>query len=140
MADPVRSLGKTAVFRLDAAADLLRAPARGAGGWGLVIKVEAGEGWHQAVLRTIRALPGADQERLKGLVDWVQDYGADDEPPRPREAFVPAPHRPLAPPVPAAESTSTASYMDEEFFPSPDDDAVMQALASIEAVAERPRY
>lgn len=134
VADPARPLGPKAAFRLDAAADLLQAPARGAGGWGMVIKVQAGESWHQAVLRNINAMSPADQDRLKGLVDWVQDYELGAMP------------APAARPAPVASAPAMAPENDPDLLPLDlefaqyDDEAVAMALMSVEDFQSvRPR-
>lgn len=134
MAEKAKPLVTLAAFRLDAAADLLQAPARGAGGWGMVIKVEASESWHQAVLRTIRGMPQADQDRLKGLVDWVQDYEHGSVP------------RPVMRNAPVAQKPARAPVSDPDLLPhypaasSYDDEAAEMAMMSVEEFEPvRPR-
>ena len=134
MAEVVRTLNAAAAFRLDVAADLLQAPGRGAGGWGAVIKVEAGETRHQAILRTIRAMPQAEQDRLRGLVDWVQEYemGASSVPAARPESVPQSPRR-------SPENDLDLAPLDEDFN-TYDDDAVSMALMSVEeAQGARPR-
>lgn len=121
MVDAVRTMGKKALRRLDAAAAMLQAPRQGAGGWGMVIQVEAGETWHQAVLRTVRALPQADQDQLKALVDWVDDYELAAEP------------APAARPSPVQVIPQDPDLLPvEQDFSVYDDEAVEMALMSIE--------
>jgi hypothetical protein len=68
-------LSDRAASRLVAAGRLLQAPPA-VGGWGQSIRRQEGESYPQAVLRSISALPPVDQARLRGLVDWVEDYEA----------------------------------------------------------------
>ena len=134
MAEANRVLSPKAAFRLDAAADLLQAPVRGGGGWGLVIKVQAGETWHQAVLRTIKEMPQAAQAHLKGLVDWVEDYerGATAKPAL-------RPPAPAAAPAPVRVETATVALPDDSYAEG-DEDAVAMAMLSVEEFeTDRPR-
>jgi len=126
VAELTKVYGKVAAFRMDVAANLLQAPARGAGGWGVVIKVEAGKTWHQAVLRTISGMSLAEQGRLKALVDWVQDYemGA-----APAAALRPVPVGVIPAKLPEREPLLLPS---EEEFTRYDDEAVSMALMSVE--------
>jgi hypothetical protein len=124
-------MGHKAALRLDAAAAMLQAPVQGAGGWGKVIQVQPGEIWHQAVLRTIKSMPLAEQDRLKGLVDWVQDYelGTMSTPVA----------RPAPAPVPEAQIRAALLPIEDDFS-SYDDAAVEMALMSVESLnSNRPR-
>lgn len=135
MAEVVTPLGKKAIFRLDAAADLLQA--RGAGGWGLIIQAHAGEAWHQAVLRTIRSLPQGDQLRLKGLVDWVQDYELGAPARAPVHSFA-APLPPVTQLVAEHPPAVDGGEYELDDAMDLDEEAAMMAMASVTEFLERP--
>jgi hypothetical protein len=125
VADPTRTMSRKAQRRLDAAAAMLQAPRQGAGGWGMVIQVQPGETWHQAVLRVIQGMPKTEQDQLKSLVDWVDDYELAPEPERPA--------RPALTYSGRSQPDSGAQSIDQE-FDSLGDDAVEMALLSVEDI------
>lgn len=133
-----RKPGKVGAQRLNAAAALLRAP-RQAGGWALDVRPAAGETQEQAVLRVIRSLPVEDQSVLKSMVDWVQDYGFDDEPTAgaTRNAIrAPAVGNATVEPVRRSSVEDASSMADDVFFEE-DEDAVLQALASVDTFRDQ---
>lgn len=139
MAEPARRFGPLARMRLDAAARLLQAPVKGAGGRGMVIQVRADETWHEAVLRTIDGLPESDRTGLKGLVDWIQDYGFEDEQPgqvsRAPKPKIPSDFEeaPLVHEVPDAPASVDDVPLSDMYVPDFDEEAELMAMASIES-------
>lgn len=151
MASPV------GIGRLLAAGALLEAPPS-AGGAGMRIVAAPGESRAQAVLRAIRALGPQEAATLKLHVDWIQDYGFDDpshDVPRGEDRTVAdalgqlkrnlAQPVPITAPVPEKPRAPAPVLLEDPYIPyvddgdDGDDDAALQALASAQAVVERPR-
>lgn len=144
-----RELGLQARQRLDTAAQMMLAP-RAAGGLSKVIQAREGEGWYEAVLRVLNTeISQAERDRLRELVDWVQDYGFDDDPARPEASRSPlaklTPRRqldaaaPVMAPAPVVEAAVDAGLSEDDLPmididpPDFDDEAELMALASVEA-------
>lgn len=124
MADKV--LPPLALARLHAAGALLESPEKHSIFSRHQVRLQEGETYAQAVLRTIRDMPGEQQRRLQELVDWVQDYGFD---------VVSSPNQ-VAPRV-AARGPNSAGADVEEWVPDHDEDAVAVARASVEETYAR---
>lgn len=129
----VKQISERGALRLVIAAGLLSADPRTHGGLGVRIAPRAGKTLEQVTLEQIKALNPDQAAVLKSHVDWVEAYELGDAIPEPARPKAPRPMSPAPRPVPAPVQSAKSC---DPFIPvedSSDEDAVLQALASVSA-------